>query len=81
MQPFISYTTKDQWTFTLNTESTYNWQAKQWTVPLNALVSKLVRFGTQPVSLALGVRYYAASPDNGPKGFGARLSITFLFPK
>ena len=27
LQPFVSYTTKDAWTFTLNTESTYNWEA------------------------------------------------------
>ena len=25
LQPFISYTTKDAWTFTLETESTYDW--------------------------------------------------------
>ena len=27
LQPFVAYTTKDAWTFTLNTESTYNWEA------------------------------------------------------
>ena len=35
LQPFISYTTKDAWTFTLNTESTYDWEAEQWSVPVN----------------------------------------------
>ena len=80
MQPFISYTTPDAWTFTLNTESTYNWQTSQWTVPVNAIVSKLVRFGKQPVSLGAGVRYYVDSPDSGPHGFGGRLTMTFLFP-
>jgi hypothetical protein len=29
LQPFVSYTTKDQWTFTLNTESTYNWETDE----------------------------------------------------
>lgn len=80
-QPFVSYTTADQWTFSLNTESSYNWSARQITVPLNAVVSKLVKVGGQPISLGLGVRYYAASPANGPKGFGARAVVTFLFPK
>jgi hypothetical protein len=80
MQPFISYTTADAWTFGLNTESTYNWETQQWTVPVNASISKLVKFGKQPVSLSAGVRYYVASPDSGAHGLGGRLTMTFLFP-
>lgn len=81
LQPFLSYTTTDAWTFTLNSESTYNWDSGDWTVPINAMVAKLVTFEQQPVSFQAGVRYWAASPDNGPEGVGARLAITFLFPK
>ena len=80
-QPFVSYTTKSLWTFTLNTESTYNWQTSRISAPLNAMVSKLVVVDKQPISFSLGLRYYVASPQNGPKGFGARASIVFLFPK
>ncbi len=81
LQPFVSYTTPDAWTFTFNTESTYDWKADQWSVPLNFQVSKLVKFGDQPVSLTAGARYWAVAPDNGPEGWGARLAVTFLFPK
>ena len=81
LQPFVSYTTKDAWTFTLNTESSYDWKGEQWSVPVNAQVSKLVRFGKQPVSIGAGVRYWAESPECGPEGFGGRLIIAFLFPK
>ena len=82
LQPFIAYTTKDAWTFTLNTESTYNWESSEWTVPINAQVSKIVKFGKLPVSLFAGIRYYVASPvDAGPTGWGARWGITFLLPK
>ncbi len=81
VQPFLSYTTSDQWTFALNTESTYNWQNKKLTVPVNAVVSKLVKIGPLPVQFSLGARYYALSPNGGPKGFGARAVVTFLFPK
>ena len=28
LQPFLSYTTTDAWTFTLNTESTYDWESE-----------------------------------------------------
>jgi hypothetical protein len=81
LQPFLSYTTKDAWTFTLNSESTYDWTSNEWSVPVNAMVSKLVTIDKQPISFQAGVRYYAASSDNGPEGLGARASITFLFPK
>jgi hypothetical protein len=49
-------------------------------VPVNAFVSKLVKFGTQPVSFGVGARYWADSPETGPHGWGARLIVTFLFP-
>lgn len=80
VQPFIAYTTKRATTFSLNTESTYNWKTKQWSVPVNAQVSQLVRLGKQPVSFGLGGRYYAASPEGGP-GWGIRFLVTLLFPK
>jgi hypothetical protein len=80
VQPFLSYATKTAWTFTVNTESTYDWKDSRWTVPLNASVAKLIRIGNLPVNFALGARYYAESPDSGPHGWGARVIITLLFP-
>jgi hypothetical protein len=81
LQPFLSYTTPTAWTFGVNTESTYDWKAEEWSVPINATVSKLVKFGRQPVSIGGGIRYWADSPDGGPRDWGLRLSVTFLFPK
>ncbi|UGY09659.1 transporter [Phyllobacterium pellucidum] len=81
LQPFLSYTTPDAWTFGINTESTYNWDEDQWSVPINLTVAKLVKFDKQPVSFTAGVRYWAESPENGPDGWGARFVVTFLFPK
>lgn len=80
LQPFISYTTPDAWSFTFNTESTYDWNSSQWSVPLNFVVAKLVKFGDQPLQLFAGVRYWAESPTNGPEGFGFRFGFTLLFP-
>jgi len=37
--------------------------------------------GKLPVSIGAGVRHFADSPDTGPHGWGARLILTFLFPK
>lgn len=80
LQPFLNYTTKDAWTFGINTESTYDWTHRQWSAPVNATVSKLIKVGGQPISVGGGVRYWVASPDSGPHGWGARLVVTFLFP-
>lgn len=80
LQPFASYTTHDAWTFTLDTESTYDWKSDQWSVPINFSVSKLVTFDKQPVSFQVGARYWAESPEGGPQGWGVRVAVTFLFP-
>jgi hypothetical protein len=68
-------------TLTLQTESTYDWEGEQWSVPVNGVVSQVMRLGSQLVSVGAGVRYWAESPDNGPEGWGARLVFTLLFPK
>lgn len=81
LQPFLSYTTPTAWTFALNTESTYDWKHDAWSIPINFSISKLTKFGEQPVSLQLGARYWAKAPENGPNGWGVRAGITFLFPK
>lgn len=81
IQPFVSYTTPDAWTFTLQTESTYDWEAEQWTVPINGLVTKVIKVGDQLISVGGGVRYWADGPDSAAEGWGARLMLTFLFPK
>jgi hypothetical protein len=80
LQPFLSYTTTNAWTFTLNTESTYDWAADQWAVPINLLVGKVTKVGNQLLSLGAGVRYWVDGPDHGPHGWGARLVVTLLFP-
>jgi len=80
-QPFVSYVTKDAWTYSINTQSTFNWDVRRAENPMNATVSKLVKFGETPVSLSLGARYYLNSVPGGASGWGARASITFMFPK
>jgi hypothetical protein len=83
LQPFLAYTASNAWTLSLNTESTYDWNAEQWSVPVNATVSKLVKLGGKlPVSFFGGVRYWVESPETtGPEGFGARLGFTVLLPR
>jgi len=80
LEPFISFTTKTYTSLGMNTESTYDWKAHQWTVPVNFMLQQMVKIGGQPVSLQLGYRYYAEKPVYGPD-WGVRFQLTFLFPK
>ncbi len=80
LQPFFSYTTKTVTTFAVNTESTYDWQARQWTVPVNFMVQQLLKIGKMPIAFQVGYRYYAEKPSGGPD-WGLRFTVTFLFPK
>jgi hypothetical protein len=80
-QPFVSYVTKNAWTYSINTQSTFNWDTRRAENPMNATVSKLVKFGETPVSFSVGARYYLTSVPGGPSGWGARASISFVFPK
>jgi hypothetical protein len=80
LQPFVAFTTPDAWTYSINSESTYDWNTEEWTVPVNFTVSKLTNFGKQPVSLQVGYRHYLDKPSGGPV-WGLRFTVTFLFPK
>lgn len=81
LQPFVSYITKTKTTLGLNTESTYDWEAEQWAVPVNASVAQLFKIGPQIMQLSLAGRYWVEAPDNGPEDWGFRAQLTFLFPK
>jgi len=81
LQPFLSHTTPEAWTFGVNSESTYNWNSNRWTVPIGVSVSHVMKFGEQAVSLSAGLRYWVESPDDGPQGWGLRFGVAFLFPK
>ena len=81
IQPFLSYSTKDAWTYSINTESTYDWNSDSWSIPINPFISKLVRFGKQPVSFGAGLKCWVTTPTGGPEGCGVRIVVTALFPK
>jgi hypothetical protein len=80
IQPFLSYGTKTAWTYGINTESSYDWTGEAWSVPIHVTVSKLVRFGKQPVQFGAALRCWATSPAGGPSGCGFRVIVTPLFP-
>ena len=81
MQPFLSFTTPTAWTYSLNTESSYDWEGDELSMPVNAVATKVTRVGGQLVSVGGGLRYWVDSPPNGPEGFGLRFVVTLLFPR
>ncbi|MEH6566954.1 MAG: transporter [Halopseudomonas sp.] len=81
LQPFVSYTTPTAVSYTLNSETTLDWENDDSAVPINAIVSKVIPIAGHPYSFGGGLRYWAKSTDNGPEGLGLRLQVTALFPK
>lgn len=79
LQPFLAHTWKSGTTLSLNTESSYDWTAGEWTVPINLAVAQLVHFGKRPVQFEIGGRWYTDQPPGGPE-WGLRFQVTFLFP-
>jgi len=84
MQPFVAYGTKSGYTFTLSSESSYNWEAKDsdqaWSVPILFNFSKVLRLGKRPLSVGIGGGKYVKTPDEGPE-WKLRMTLTLIFPK
>ncbi len=80
LQPFFVKNFKDTTSLGINTETVYDWKHKQWTVPINLTLGRVAKIGKQPVQLAATGKYYAVSPTGGPE-WGARFTLTFLFPQ
>ncbi len=80
LQPFLSRAFAGGRTLSFNLESTYDWKARQWTVPLNIGYSKVTRLGSQMMSFQGGVRAYLEKPDGGPD-WGLRFTVTLLYPR
>lgn len=80
LQPFLSYTFKHALTLAANTETTYDWENSQWTVPLQMAVSQVLTLGRQPISIGLTGRYWAERPTTAPE-WGLRFIVTLLLPK
>lgn len=82
VQPFLTYTMPSAMSVSLQTESKYDWESEEWTVPINLMVQQVTKVGSQLVQFRVGVRYWADSPyDVGPEGWGLKAGVTLLFPK
>lgn len=81
LQPFVNYTTPKATSFYLNSEAVYDYKGSDWIIPINFGVNQVVPIGGQVVQFGLGARYWAATRESSPEGWGARFQVVFLFPK
>jgi hypothetical protein len=83
LQPFVAYQMKHAVTLTVDTESTFDWEApsgQRSTVPIIALISKVTRLGPFPFSIQGGGGYYVERPD-GAQHWLARLNFVLILPR
>lgn len=81
LQPFLTYITPGKLSLAVNTESTYDWENKQWSVPINFQATQLLKVGAQLLQVGGGIRYWADAPDSGPDGWGLRFNFVLVFPR
>jgi len=80
LQPFFSHTSKNGFTISFSSESTYNWKDREWTVPLIGGVSQVIPFFGRFLSAGISGIYYPQTPSCGPK-WGIRAVLTILLPE
>ncbi len=64
----------------LNSQSTYNWKTKEWTIPINFAYSKVSKSEKQMVSYQIRRRVVRPIPERWPE-WQLRYMIVLLFPK
>ena len=80
IQPFVAYTTRSAWTYSFDTESTYDWVGKEWSAPVHLEISKVIRIGRHPISVGGALTCWTATFTGGPQACGVRFNVTPLFP-
>jgi hypothetical protein len=72
--------TRNARTFWFGTGSTNNRNAEASSVPILFSIPKRVKFGQQPVSPSVGVRYWARSPASSLQGWAFRAVTAYRIP-
>ena len=76
VEPLVAYTFPSASTVAVGAELTYNWQAEQWTGPLELRFSQLTLIGDQPIQWGAGVRTFPFRQTGEPE-WGAFLTLSF----
>jgi hypothetical protein len=83
LQPFLALATTRGVTYTIQSETTANWEAasgEQWTIPINLMVTKVVKLGHRPMQVGGGAGYFIDTPTGGAE-WKIRTVVVLLFPR
>lgn len=81
VQPFFDYTTEGAMTFEITSETNYNWNDDEWSIPLTITASQYFEVGGQPLLFGGGFKYWLESAPGDPEGLSLNLNLYLLFPK
>ena len=81
IQPFYDYTTEGLITFELTSESNYNWNREEWSIPITLTASQFMMMGDLPILVGGGVKYWVESTDTDPEGLSLNFNLYLLFPR
>ena len=73
LQLFLKFLPGGGWNVGSSPIMNYDWEAEEWTIPLNLTVGKTIKIGNTPVKLELEANYYVEQPD----AFGPEWMIGF----
>jgi hypothetical protein len=80
LEPFVTYRAEGLWNLSLHMPCSYDFHARQWTIPATLTVEKLVSYQRYPVTISFGLRYWADAPDNAPHDLAFQFGLTVVFP-
>lgn len=80
VRPFLAWHMGGGRTISANIDASYDWQAEQWDVPLQVSYSKVLRLGSQAMSLSAGGKYWLDRAD-GSDAWGVTAGVVLLFPE
>ena len=79
VQPFVDYTTDKALLIELTTESTFDGEEDEWSIPLELTANQFFEVGHVVMAVGGGPVYWVESPDSGPEGWGANVSVYFFW--
>lgn len=81
IQPTISYTTDNAWTYNLSSQIVYSYTARNATNQLTLSGGKTAKIFGYHVLYQIGPTYMITTTPTSAKGIGAFAGLTFLLPK
>lgn len=80
IQPILTYLAGGGWAIGTTGSMSYNWEAEQWTIPIQLLISKTMKIGKLPVKVALEANYYVEKADALGQEWMVGINITPVVP-